>query len=183
MLARNDLRTGFRPSVRPSIRPFVHRPRSAGDASAATIAAEAGEPAAFPLAVGSRRAAAEPIPVPLPATAMLAPTGEARLLRRLRHVVRRRVRIELDGLVRASVRDSEIDLDVRADTSADRRIVEWSADRPVALVVLHDGCGARVIGSGGLIGRVELPSVTCARAFLAFCYDSEAGLTVSPSAP
>ena len=71
------------------------------------------------------------------------------------------------------------DLDVRVTTISPRDpyLVEWTADRLVALVVLHDGCGARVIGGGGYMGRVELPSMACAGAFLAFCYDAEAGPT------
>jgi hypothetical protein len=68
---------------------------------------------------------------------------------------------------------------VQTVSARDPRVIEWSADRLVALVVLHDGCGARVIGGGGLMGRLELPSITCAGAFLAFCYDGEAGVAVS----
>ena len=156
MLAYDDLRTGFRP--------FFRRARAARLAAHATLMTEIGEPAAFPTALAS---------------AALAPTGDARLLRRLRHVVRRRVKVELDGLVRASVSDGELELTIRTLSARDPHVVEWSADRLVALVVLHDGCGARVIGGGGLIGRLELPSIACAGAFLAFCYDGEAG--VAPS--
>ena len=146
MLAYDDLRTGFRP--------FFRRARAARLASPAMRMTDIGEPAAFPTAL------------PL---AALAPTGDARLLRRLRHVVRRRVKVELDGLVQASVSDGEIELTIRTVSARDPHVVEWSADRLVALVVLHDGCGARVIGGGGLIGRLELPSIACAGAFLAFC--------------
>jgi hypothetical protein len=156
MLAYDDLRTGFRP--------FFRRARAARLAAHATLMAEIGEPAAFPTALAS---------------AALAPTGDARLLRRLRHVVRRRVKVELDGLVQASVSDGEIELTIRTLSARDPHVVEWSADRLVALVVLHDGCGARVIGGGGLIGRLELPSIACAGAFLAFCYDGEAGVALS----
>ena len=156
MLAYDDLRTGFRP--------FFRRARAARLASPVMSMTDIGEPAAFPTVR------------PLGA---LAPTGDARLLRRLRHVVRRRVRVELDGLVQASVSDGEIDLTVRTVSARDPHVVEWSADRLVALVVLHDGCGARVIGGGGLMGRLELPSITCAGAFLAFCYDGEAGVALS----
>ena len=156
MLAYDDLRTGFRP--------FFRRARAARLAAHPTLMTEIGEPAAFPTALAS---------------AALAPTGDARLLRRLRHVVRRRVKVELDGLVRASVSDGELELTIRTLSARDPHVVEWSADRLVALVVLHDGCGARVIGGGGLIGRLELPSIACAGAFLAFCYDGEAG--VAPS--
>jgi hypothetical protein len=156
MLAYDDLRTGFRP--------FFRRARAARLAAHATLMTEIGEPAAFPTALAS---------------AALAPTGDARLLRRLRHVVRRRVKVELDGLVQASVSDGEIELTIRTLSARDPHVVEWSADRLVALVVLHDGCGARVIGGGGLIGRLELPSIACAGAFLAFCYDGEAGVALS----
>ena len=156
MLAYDDLRTGFRP--------FFRRARAARLAAHATLMTEIGEPAAFPTALAS---------------AALAATGDVRLLRRLRHVVRRRVKVELDGLVRASVSDGELELTIRTLSARDPHVVEWSADRLVALVVLHDGCGARVIGGGGLIGRLELPSIACAGAFLAFCYDGEAG--VAPS--
>ena len=156
MLAYDDLRTGFRP--------FFRRARAARLAAHATLMTEIGEPAAFPTALAS---------------AALAPTGDARLLRRLRHVVRRRVKVELDGLVRASVSDGELELTIRTLSARDPHVVEWSADRLVALVVLHDGCGARVIGRGGLMGRLELPSIACAGAFLAFCYDAEAGVALS----
>ena len=156
MLAYDDLRTGFRP--------FFRRARAARLASPALHLTDIGEPAAFPTAL------------PL---ATLAPTGDARLLRRLRHVVRRRVKVELDGLVQASLSDGEIELTIRTVSARDPHVVEWSADRLVALVVLHDGCGARVIGGGGLIGRLELPSIACAGAFLAFCYDGEAGVALS----
>jgi len=156
MLAYDDLRTGFRP--------FFRRARAARLASPPMLMTDVGEPAAFPTAR------------PLGA---LAPTGDARLLRRLRHVVRRRVKVELDGLVRAAVSDGEIDLTIRTVSAREPHVIEWSADRLVALVVLHDGCGARVIGGGGLMGRLELPSIACAGAFLAFCYDAEAGVTLS----
>ena len=156
MLAYDDLRTGFRP--------FFRRARAARLAPPAMLMTDSGEPAAFPTAR------------PLQA---LAPSGDARLLRRLRHVVRRRVKVELDGLVQATVSDGEIDLTIRTLSARDPHLVEWSADRLVALVVLHDGCGARVIGGGGLMGRIELPSIACAGAFLAFCYDAEAGVALS----
>ena len=156
MLAYDDLRTGFRP--------FFRRARAAGPASPAMRMTDIGEPAAFPTT--------RPL-------GTLAPTGDARLLRRLRHVVRRRVKVELDGLVHASVSDGEIDVTIRTVSARDPHVVEWSADRLVALVVLHDGCGARVIGGGGLMGRLELPSIACAGAFLAFCYDAEAGVALS----
>jgi hypothetical protein len=146
---------------------------------AATFA-DAGEPAAFPAARLASRAVAEADIAPAIAPApSFAPAPDARLLRRLRHVVRRRVKVELDGLVRAAVSDGEIDLHVTTVSARDPKVIEWSADRLVALVVLHDGCGARVIGGGGLMGRLELPSITCAGAFLAFCYDGEAAVALS----
>ena len=113
------------------------------------------------------------------ASPVIAPDGDARLLRRLRHVVRRRVRVDLDGLVGATVTDGELTLRIDTLSARDPRIVAWSADRLVALVVLHDGCGARAIGGGGLMGRIELPSVTGDDAFLAFCYDAEAAASLS----
>ncbi len=168
MLAYDDLRTGFRP--------FFRRARAARAASPSMLMAEMGEPAAYP----TIRIPAEGMvaPAALPVSALL-PSGDARLLRRLRHVVRRRVKVELDGLVAASVSDGEIDLTIRTVSARDPHVVEWTADRLVALVVLHDGCGARVIGGGGLMGRLELPSIACAGAFLAFCYDAEAGVALS----
>ncbi|HET7828531.1 MAG TPA: hypothetical protein VFL03_03145 [Candidatus Limnocylindrales bacterium] len=178
MLAYTDLRTGYRPFFR-----RVRDARLAGPAMfsrpAATFA-DAGEPAAFPAARLASRAVAEADIAPAIAPApSFAPAPDARLRRRLRHVVRRRVKVELDGLVRASVSDGEIDLHVTTVSARDPKVIEWSADRLVALVVLHDGCGARVIGGGGLMGRLELPSITCAGAFLAFCYDGEAAVALS----
>ncbi len=168
MLAYDDLRTG--------IRPFLRRARAARATAPAMLRADLGEPAAYPTvripAVGMVAPASLPV-------AAFAPSGDARLLRRLRHVVRRRVKVALDGLVQASVTDGEIDLTIRTVSARDPHVVEWSADRLVALVVLHDGCGARVIGGGGLMGRIELPSIACAGAFLAFCYDAEAGVALS----
>ena len=174
MLAYTDLRTGYRPFFR-----RVRDARLAGPAMfsrPATTFADAGEPAAFPAARLASRAVAEADIAPAPS---FAPAPDARLRRRLRHVVRRRVKVELDGLVRASVSDGEIDLHVTTVSARDPKVIEWSADRLVALVVLHDGCGARVIGGGGLMGRLELPSITCAGAFLAFCYDGEAAVALS----
>ena len=156
MLAYDDLRTGFRP--------FFRRARAARLASPVMRMTDIGEPAAFPTVM------------PL---AALASAGDARLLRRLRHVVRRRVKVELDGLVQATVSDGEIGLTIHTVSAREPHVLEWSADRLVALVVLHDGCGARVIGGGGLMGRIELPSIACAGAFLAFCYDAEAGVALS----
>jgi len=139
---------------------------------------------ARPLAMGERQPMSIVPQLPtLPATSVaspvVAPSSDGRLLRRLRHVVRRRVRVDLDGLVSATVTDGELTLRIDTLSARDPRIVAWSADRLVALVVLHDGCGARVIGGGGLMGRLELPSVTGDGAFLAFCYDAEAAASLS----
>ena len=189
MLAYTDLRTGFRPFFRRARDARLARPgvtwSSAASAMAAASAAafaDAGEPAAFPSGrIEAPRLAGAPAgaaPTVVAASAF-APTTDVRLLRRLRHVVRRRVKVELDGLVAASVSDGEIDLTVRTVSARNPHVVEWTADRLVALVVLHDGCGARVIGGGGLMGRLELPSIACAGAFLAFCYDAEVGVALS----
>jgi hypothetical protein len=184
-----DLRTGFRPFFRRARDARLARPRLARSSSASAMAAasaaafaDAGEPAAFPSArIQALRVAGAPAaPAPtVVAASAFAPTTDVRLLRRLRHVVRRRVKVELDGLVRTSVSDGEIDLHVETVSARDPKVLHWSADRLIALVVLHDGCGARVIGGGGLMGRLELPSVACAGAFLAFCYDGEPGAAVS----
>ena len=184
MIAYDDYRTGFRPFSRrlrslravppstlvvdigepapfPVVRPADHRPSSAGEPGAAPVAA-----------VGSDgRVSAHGLSFSM---ASLVPGTEAKLLRRLRHVVRRRVRVDLDDLVSVAVTDGELALRVDTVSARDPRVVQWTADRLVALVVLHDGCGARVIGGGGLMGRLQLPSVLCAGAFLAFCYDAEA---------
>lgn len=162
MIAYDEYRTGFLP--------FVRRVRAVRTAR--------------PLAMAERQPIAIRPEVPaLPATSIaipvVAPSGDARLLRRLRHVVRRRVRVDLDGLVGATVTDGELTLRIDTLSARDPRTLAWSADRLVALVVLHDGCGARVIGGGGLMGRLELPSVTGCDAFLAFCYDAEAAAALS----
>src|SRR5690242_837273 len=121
MLAYTDLRTGFRP--------FFRRARDARLAGPVMFTAQnsafadAGEPAAFPPARVPARTVAEAVTAPAVA---LAPTPDARLLRRLRHVVRRRVKVELDGLVRASVSDGEIDIHVNTVSARDPKIVEWS---------------------------------------------------------
>jgi hypothetical protein len=159
MIAYDEYRTGFLPSVR-RVR-AVRTPR--------------------PLALSEQQPARElpRVPVTPLAALLVARDGDARLLRRLRHVVRRRVRVELAGLVGATVSDGELTLRIDTLSARDPRVVAWSADRLVALVVLHDGCGARVIGGGGLMGRLELPSACAPDAFLAFCYDAEAAASLS----
>lgn len=143
----------------------------------ADAVAGAGEPS---LGSGAAADAGEPLARPMPlAPAALLPQGDARLLRRLRHVVRRRLRVDLDGLVSASAGDGELVVRIETVSPREPRLIAWSADRLVALVVLHDGCGARVVGGGGLMGRVELPSVTCDGAFLSFCYDADAASRLS----
>jgi hypothetical protein len=163
MIAYDQYHTGFFPSVR-----RVRALRQAGQLTQATVERQA--PAAR---------VAPPLPTVSAAGPFLAPSSDGRLLRRLRHVVRRRIRVDLDGLVGATVTDGELTLRIDTLSARDPRIVAWSADRLVALVVLHDGCGARVIGGGGLMGRLELPSVTGEGAFLAFCYDAEAAASLS----
>ncbi|HEU0243837.1 MAG TPA: hypothetical protein VFQ75_08025 [Candidatus Limnocylindrales bacterium] len=162
MIAYDEYRTG--------LLPFVRRVRALREAGQLSL----GGP--------QRVRAAQAAPVSSPAwvaSPVLAPSGDARLLRRLRHVVRRRVRVDLDGLVAATVTDGELTLRIDTLSAREPHIVGWSADRLVALVILHDGCGARVIGGGGLMGRLELPSVTGCDAFLAFCYDAEASASLS----
>lgn len=119
-------------------------------------------------------AAAVPAPA-LPAVARQLPVDDVRILRRLRRIVRRRIRFDLAALGTGGATVSDGDQAVRLATVSPRdpRVVAWEADRAVALVVLNDGCGARIVGLGGLTGRIELPSGLCARAFLAFCYDGE----------
>jgi hypothetical protein len=158
MIAYDDYRTGFLPHVR-RVRALRTTRLVANEQRPMPIAPE---PSASSMA-----------------NPPFAPSGDARLLRRLRHVVRRRVRVELDGLVGATVTDGDLTLRIDTISARDPRIVAWSADRLVALVVLHDGCGARVIGGGGLMGRLELPSVTGGDAFLAFCYDAESAASLS----
>lgn len=117
-----------------------------------------------------------PAAVPAPTAPDAVPPADTRVQRRLRRIVRRRVRIDVAALGAPAIAASEGELTVQVVTVSahDPRILAWQADRPVALVVLHDGCGARVLGIGGLAGRLELPAGICPRAFLAFCYDTDA---------
>jgi hypothetical protein len=100
-----------------------------------------------------------------------------RTLRRLRIVTRRRIRVDVDtiGETARIVSDGELAVGLEVVSLLDPRIFAWRASREVDLVVVHDGCGARVVGSGGLTGRIELPGALGDGAFLAFCYDAEPG--------
>ena len=103
------------------------------------------------------------------------PAADGWLLRRLRRIVRRRVRLDVATLGPGAAAASDGAQAIRVTTVSPRDpyVIAWEADLPVALVVLNDGCGARIVGRGGPAGRIELPSSLCARAFLAFCYDTE----------
>jgi hypothetical protein len=102
---------------------------------------------------------------------------DVRTLRRLRIVTRRRIRVDVDtiGETARIVSDGELAVGLEVVSLLDPRIFAWRASREVDLVVVHDGCGARVVGSGGLTGRIELPGALGDGAFLAFCYDAEPG--------
>ena len=76
MLAYDDVRTGFRP--------FIRRARAARATSPAMLMAEMGEPAAYPTIRIPAEGMVAPAALPV---AAFAPSGDARLLRRLRHVV------------------------------------------------------------------------------------------------
>jgi hypothetical protein len=165
-----------RPRGRRSPAPAVTA--AAAPASAPASAAPARASAATPASPDGAIAGA--IPTAFDTTtppASLVPGGDVRVLRRLRRIVRRRVRLDLSLLAgdrgAASVTDGDLWVLVETITPRDPHTLAWTADLPVALVVLHDGCGARVLGGGGLSGRIELPSILCPRAFLAFCYDGE----------
>lgn len=99
------------------------------------------------------------------------------LLRRLRVVARRRVRVAVEALDATARIASDGDLVIVMETlrARDPRILAWRANREVDLVVVHDGCGARVLGTGGTAGRIELPGGLGPDAFLAFCYDTDPG--------
>lgn len=102
---------------------------------------------------------------------------DTRTLRRLRMVTRRRIRVDVDSIGETAriVSDGELAVGLEVVSRLDPRVLAWRASREVELVVVHDGCGARVVGSGGLNGRVELPGALDEGAFLAFCYDAEPG--------
>jgi hypothetical protein len=99
------------------------------------------------------------------------------LLRRLRVVARRRVRVAVEAIDATARIASDGDLAVALEIvhARDPRILAWRANREVDLVVVHDGCGARVVGAGGTAGRIELPGALGPDAFLAFCYDTDPG--------
>jgi hypothetical protein len=113
-------------------------------------------------------------PLPAPTNGPL-PTADTRLLRRLRRIVRPRVRLDVAALRAGAAAASDGAQAIRVTTVSPRdpHVIAWEADQPVALVVLNDGCGARIVGRGGPAGRIELPSSLCPQAFLAFCYDTE----------
>ncbi|HEY6570358.1 MAG TPA: hypothetical protein VIZ22_08720 [Candidatus Limnocylindrales bacterium] len=104
-------------------------------------------------------------------------TDDMRTLRRLRIVTRRRVRVEIDTIAETAriVSDGELAVGLELVSLLDPRTLAWRASREVDLVVVHDGCGARVGGPGGMNGRIELPGALGDGAFLAFCYDAEPG--------
>jgi hypothetical protein len=108
-------------------------------------------------------AAIDPIPAP----------GTSWMLRRIRRVVRCRLRVELAALALAPalVSDGDLRVVLTPRSAGNRRVVAWRADRAVELVVIRDGCGARVLGPGGHEGRIELPASACPDAYVAFCYD------------
>lgn len=97
--------------------------------------------------------------------------------RRLRVVARRRVRVAVEAIDATARIASDGDLVVALETvrAGDPRILAWRANRAIDLVVVHDGCGARVVGAGGTTGRIELPGALGPEAFLAFCYDTDPG--------
>ena len=106
------------------------------------------------------------------------PAGDGSWLqRRLRVVARRRVRVAVEAIDATAQIASDGDLVVALETlrARDPRVLVWRANREVDLVVVHDGCGARVLGAGGTAGRIELPGALGPDAFLAFCYDTDPG--------
>ena len=114
---------------------------------------------------------------PLPSADPQVQTDEAWRLRRLRAVARRRVRVTIAtiGTTAQIVVDAELVVALETVQERDPRVLAWRANREVDLVIVHDGCGARAIGAGGVAGRIELPAALGADAFLAFCYDTEPG--------
>jgi hypothetical protein len=125
---------------------------------------------------GTAAIATDPMPRPVVARPEPAP-DDAWMLRRLRVVVRRRVRVDVAATAPTAWIASDGDLVIALETvrASDPRILAWRSNREVALVVIHDGCGARAVGSGGTNGRIELPGALGTDAFLAFCYDTEPG--------
>jgi hypothetical protein len=106
------------------------------------------------------------------------PAGDGSWMqRRLRVVARRRVRVAVEAIDATAqiVSDGELVVALETVRERDPRILAWRANREVDLVVVHDGCGARVLGVGGRTGRIELPGALGPDAFLAFCYDTEPG--------
>jgi hypothetical protein len=127
----------------------------------------------------NRTASATALPsiAPLPTADPRPADDDAWKLRRLRVVARRRVRVSIAAIGTTAQIASDGELVVVLETVQERdpRVIGWRANREVDLVVVHDGCGARAVGAGGVAGRIELPAALGADAFLAFCYDTEPG--------
>jgi hypothetical protein len=127
----------------------------------------------------SNRTASAALPAisPVPSADPQTDRDEAWRLRRLRAVARRRVRVAIAAIGTTAQIASDGELVVALETVQERdpRVLAWRANREVDLVIVHDGCGARTVGAGGVAGRIELPAGLGAEAFLAFCYDTEPG--------
>jgi hypothetical protein len=97
--------------------------------------------------------------------------------RRLRVIARRRVRVPAASMDVTAQIASDGDLVVALETvrARDPRIIGWRASREVELVVVHDACGARAVGGGGISGQIELPGALGPDDFIAFCYDTDPG--------
>jgi hypothetical protein len=54
--------------------------------------------------------------------------------------------------------DGELVVALEIVQERDPRVLARRADRAVDLVIVHDGCGARAVGAGGVAGRIELPA-------------------------
>ena len=123
-------------------------------------------------------AIALPAIAPIPSADPQADRDEAWRLRRLRAVARRRVRVAVAAIDTTAqiASDGELVIALEIVQERDPRVLAWRANREVDLVIVHDGCGARAVGAGGVTGRIELPAGLGREAFLAFCYDTEPGL-------
>ena len=109
MIAYDQYHTGFFPSVR-----RVRALRHAGQLTHATVERQ-----------GPAARVAPALPTGSAAAPFLAPSGDGRLLRRLRHVVRRRIRVDLDGLVGATVTDGELTLRIDTLSARDPRTTDY----------------------------------------------------------
>ena len=106
------------------------------------------------------------------------PAGDGSWMqRRLRVVARRRVRVAVDAIDPTARIVSDGDLVVALETVRvrDPRILAWRANREVDLVVVHDGCGARVSAPAVRLAGSSCRVPSDADAFLAFCYDTDPG--------